>query len=504
MRLGAVGPKRRREPVAGDRRFGSERKHCEDRLGPTGPQLERRLVECRPERSKQLQCQPHVGSLARVANPGKQQSVNGASLLRYKGNKNGYHREQGRKASGKTFVPCRTAAPASQEARSDQTGRQNDRSSHGDTEPGFGPTSRGNEPKCQSSDSRGHDRGQPADNRLPRRRQCKGDQKTEQVEAAEESEDPHEFCFALTKRKVNAFSLPLGPAATVPELPANAGTRQEPQGMFSLMTLAPNVSDMAGGKTKSTSQQGPRLDKPKAKRARTSKEPNLVDRILAPYRWLVRWSIRIALALAVLMLLAVASFGVMNPPTTHTMWSEGRRLGEPVDYTWVDASAIAPVMLRSAVAAEDANFCLHWGFDVEAIQAAIEAGGTRGASTISQQVVKNVFLWQERSWVRKGFEAILTPIAEAMWSKRRILELYLNVAEFDEGVFGVQAAAVHYFGVDARDLTPLQAARLAAVLPSPKKRSASQPSDFVERRARSIRGGAETIRQDGRAACFQE
>ncbi len=274
--------------------------------------------------------------------------------------------------------------------------------------------------------------------------------------------------------------------------------------MFSWMAVAPNVPAMAGGKSKSTSQQGPRLDKPKSKRARKGKEPGIVDKILAPYRWLVKWSFRTALALIVLTLAIVTLFGVISPPTTHTMWSEGRRLGAPVDQVWVDASQIAPVMFRSAVAAEDANFCLHWGFDVEAIQAAIEAGGSRGASTISQQVVKNVFLWQQRSWFRKGMEAVLTPVAEAMWSKRRILELYLNVAEFDEGVFGVQAAAQHYFGVNARDLSAVQASRLAAVLPSPKKRSASNPSNFVERRARSIRAGAETINQDGRAACFQE
>ncbi len=269
------------------------------------------------------------------------------------------------------------------------------------------------------------------------------------------------------------------------------------------MAVAPNVPAMASGKPKDTSQQGPRLDKPKSKRARVAKEPGLVDKILAPYRWLLKWSVRAGLGLIALVLALVVLFGFVNPPTTHTMWSEGRRLGAPVDQVWVDADQIAPVMFRSAVAAEDANFCLHWGFDVAAIQAAIEAGGARGASTISQQVVKNVFLWQKRSWARKGMEAVLTPVSEAMWSKRRILELYLNVAEFDEGVFGVQAAAQHYFGVDARDLSALQAARLAAILPSPKTRSASRPSDFVERRARSIRGGAETINQDGRAACFQ-
>jgi monofunctional biosynthetic peptidoglycan transglycosylase len=154
------------------------------------------------------------------------------------------------------------------------------------------------------------------------------------------------------------------------------------------------------------------------------------------------------------------------------------------------------------VAAEDANFCNHWGFDMAAIRQAIEEGSNRGASTISQQVVKNVFLWHGRSYLRKAMEAVLTPAVELVWSKQRVLEVYLNVAEFDEGVFGVQAAAQHHFGVDAKDLTALQAARLAAVLPDPKGRSASEPSSFVRNRTRSIISGAETIAADGRSACF--
>jgi monofunctional biosynthetic peptidoglycan transglycosylase len=161
-------------------------------------------------------------------------------------------------------------------------------------------------------------------------------------------------------------------------------------------------------------------------------------------------------------------------------------------------------MARSVVAAEDANFCLHWGLDLDAIQRAIEEGGTRGGSTISQQVVKNVYLWHGRSYLRKVLEAVMTPAVEAVWSKRRIVEVYLNVAEFDEGVFGVEAAARHYFGVGPEELTAVQAARLAAILPAPKSRSASQPSDFVRERAAAIRDGAATILADGRAACFED
>ena len=194
--------------------------------------------------------------------------------------------------------------------------------------------------------------------------------------------------------------------------------------------------------------------------------------------------------------------GVLNPPTTPYMFREGGRLGG-VSHEWVDMEQIAPVMARSAVAAEDANFCLHWGLDVNAIRSAMAEGASRGGSTISQQVVKNVYLWQGRSWSRKALEAVWTPLTEAMWSKRRILELYLNMIEFDEGVFGVQAAARHYFGVDAADLTPVQAARLAAVLPNPKVRSASDPTASLRRRASSIMDGAATIAADGRADCFQ-
>jgi len=215
----------------------------------------------------------------------------------------------------------------------------------------------------------------------------------------------------------------------------------------------------------------------------------------------LRWIARGVLVFGFLTVLAVVFYAVINPPTNAYMFSEGRRLGG-VEQQWVDMADIAPVMARSAVAAEDANFCLHWGLDLAAIQAALD-NGSGGASTISQQVVKNVYLWHGRNWLRKALEAGITPLMEAIWSKRRVLEVYLNVAEFDEGVFGVGAAAQHYFGVDAADLTAVQAARLAAVLPDPKGRSASDPSARVRARAAQIVDGAATIAVDGRAACFE-
>lgn len=184
------------------------------------------------------------------------------------------------------------------------------------------------------------------------------------------------------------------------------------------------------------------------------------------------------------------------------MRAEAARLGG-IDRDWVAIADVSPHLPRALVAAEDANFCLHWGFDMDAIRSVIAEGGTRGASTLSQQTVKNVFLWQGRSWSRKALEAMLTPLVELVWPKRRILEVYLNVAEFGEGVFGAEAAARHHFGVPASALTLDQAARLAAVLPAPKARSPLADSAFLRRRAAAIADGAETIRRDGRAACFE-
>jgi monofunctional biosynthetic peptidoglycan transglycosylase len=224
-------------------------------------------------------------------------------------------------------------------------------------------------------------------------------------------------------------------------------------------------------------------------------KPPLLRRIRL---WLWRGLVGLAAFYGVLIVL----FSFVPPPINIYQAQEAWRLGG-IEKDWVGWDEIAPVMARSVVAAEDANFCLHWGFDMAAIREAIEEGGARGASTLSQQVVKNTFLWHGRSYLRKAMEAAITPVIELLWSKQRILEVYLNTAEFAEGVFGVQAAAQHHFGVDAADLSALQAARLAAVLPNPKDRSASEPSSFVRKRTRSILSGAETIDVDGRAGCFQ-
>jgi monofunctional glycosyltransferase len=240
--------------------------------------------------------------------------------------------------------------------------------------------------------------------------------------------------------------------------------------------------------------KGPPARKRRAKPAEALR-PTRLRRAL---KWAGRGLAAVAGFYAVLILL----FAFVPPPINFYQLGEAWRLGG-IDKDWVSWEEIAPVMGRSAVAAEDANFCNHWGFDMAAIRQAIEEGSNRGASTISQQVVKNVFLWHGRSYLRKAMEAVLTPVVELVWSKQRILEVYLNVAEFDEGVFGIQAAAQHHFDVDARDLNAQQAARLAAVLPNPKEWSPSKPTSFVKRRTRSITSGAETIAADGRSACFE-
>lgn len=244
--------------------------------------------------------------------------------------------------------------------------------------------------------------------------------------------------------------------------------------------------------------------KTRAKRAKPRKvTAGKVRRPFQPLRWIGFIVLRSTTIFILGVLALVLLYSVVNPQITHTIWSESRRLGS-VDRQWVPLEDIAPVMARSVVAAEDAKFCLHWGFDVEAIRAAMEQGGARGGSTISQQVVKNVFLWQGRSWIRKALEAVITPAVEAVWSKRRIIEVYLNVAEMGEGVFGVEAAAQHSFGIGPDALSPYQAALIAATLPSPRKRSAKNPSEALQKRANNIEDGAATIRADGRATCFED
>lgn len=177
--------------------------------------------------------------------------------------------------------------------------------------------------------------------------------------------------------------------------------------------------------------------------------------------------------------------------------------GEPIDLqrTWQPWNKISDNLKIAVIAGEDQKFAEHWGFDINAIQAAIlhnERGGSiRGASTLSQQVAKNLFLWSGRSYPRKALEAWFTVLIELLWSKERILEVYLNSVEWDEGVFGAQAAAQHHFGINASALSMQQASYLAAVLPNPRQWSASHPSSYVSRRAGWIRQQMRQLGGDG-------
>jgi monofunctional biosynthetic peptidoglycan transglycosylase len=177
-------------------------------------------------------------------------------------------------------------------------------------------------------------------------------------------------------------------------------------------------------------------------------------------------------------------------------------------HTWVPLGEIAPAMGVAVIAAEDQNFAEHFGFDWEAIEKALahneRSKRKRGASTLSQQTAKNLFLWESRSWVRKGFEAWFTLLLEVGWPKRRILEVYLNIVEFGDGIFGVEAASRAYFGKAAKRLSPAEAALLAAVLPNPHRFKAKSPSPYIlERQAwilnqMRLLGGEQVVKELGK------
>jgi monofunctional biosynthetic peptidoglycan transglycosylase len=196
----------------------------------------------------------------------------------------------------------------------------------------------------------------------------------------------------------------------------------------------------------------------------------------------------VAAALVAWLLLSVGAVLALRrwpPPVTAMMLEQPGPLRE-TRYEWRDRAQLAATAARAVIASEDQRFLAHHGFDFDQLQIAIDeyrAGDElRGASTITQQVAKNLFLWSGRSFVRKGLEAYFTVLLEAFWPKQRILEVYLNVAELGDGVFGVEAAARQYFGAHASALSAEQAALLAAVLPNPHKLHADKPSNYVRGR----------------------
>jgi monofunctional biosynthetic peptidoglycan transglycosylase len=179
--------------------------------------------------------------------------------------------------------------------------------------------------------------------------------------------------------------------------------------------------------------------------------------------------------------------------------------GRGFERTWVPMSQISPALVRAVIAAEDARFCEHNGFDFGAIQKAMAANESgkrlRGGSTISQQTAKNVFLWPSRDWVRKGLEAWFTVLIEVGWGKERIMEVYLNSIEWGPGVYGAEAAAQRNFHVHASQLTAAQAARLAAIVPKPLSWKAAKPGRYVQRRSGKITRNAAIVRREGLTGC---
>ena len=214
--------------------------------------------------------------------------------------------------------------------------------------------------------------------------------------------------------------------------------------------------------------------------------------------------IRIILGFILISVLWVLAYRFVPPPITATMVGDLVR-GRGVNKDWMGIDEIDRDMVRAAIAAEDSKFCSHDGFDFDAIEQAMQrnasCGRIRGGSTISQQTAKNAFLWQGGGYVRKGDEAWFTVLIEAMWPKRRIMEVYLNLAETGIGTYGVNAGSERYYGHDASAMSRTEAARIAAILPLPKKRGAIAPKGFTRRYGGSIAARIGVVARDGLDAC---
>ena len=238
----------------------------------------------------------------------------------------------------------------------------------------------------------------------------------------------------------------------------------------------------------------PTIPRYKRKRRRSG---SLVGRILG-------WIVKLIVAFFVITILWVLAYRFVNPPITATMIGDIVN-GRSAHKDWMPIGQIDRDMVRAAIAAEDSKFCSHNGFDFEAIEDAMKrnasGGRIRGGSTISQQTAKNAFLWQGGGYARKGVEAWFTFLIEHLWGKRRIMEVYLNLAETGIGTFGVNAGAERYYGHDASAMTPTEAARIAAILPLPKVRGAVAPKGFTRRYGNTIAARIPVVANGGFDAC---
>jgi len=219
---------------------------------------------------------------------------------------------------------------------------------------------------------------------------------------------------------------------------------------------------------------------------------------------LLRYAVYALLGFIGLSLLLVAFYRFVPVPYTLTMALDEHA----VTKDWTPLSRIDKAMVTAVIAAEDGKFCQHEGFDREAIEQALEenarGGRIRGGSTISQQTAKNVFLWQGGGWFRKGLEAWFTVLIEKLWTKRRIMEVYLNVAETGIGTYGVEAGAQRYFHHSAARMTRSEAARMAAALPLPKERPVASPTGWTRRYGNMINSRMGQVRRDGLDSCVYE
>ena len=222
-------------------------------------------------------------------------------------------------------------------------------------------------------------------------------------------------------------------------------------------------------------------------------------------RRLIGWIVKLIIALIVISILWVLAYRFINPPITVTMIGD-IVAGRGAHKEWMPIGEIDRDMVRASIAAEDSKFCTHHGFDFEAIEDAMKrnasGGRIRGGSTISQQTAKNAFLWQGGGYARKGVEAWFTFLVEHLWGKRRIMEVYLNLAETGIGTYGVNAGSQRYFGHDASAMSPTEAARIAAVLPLPKKRGAVAPKGFTRRYGNTIAARIPAVARDELDSCI--
>ncbi|MFC3580574.1 monofunctional biosynthetic peptidoglycan transglycosylase [Sphingomonas hylomeconis] len=222
-------------------------------------------------------------------------------------------------------------------------------------------------------------------------------------------------------------------------------------------------------------------------------------------RRLLGWIGKALLGFVIVTVLWVLLYRFVPPPITLTM--AGDMLGgHSVTKKWMPLSDIDPDMPRAAIAGEDGRFCTHHGFDFSAMANAAyrnaQGGRIRGGSTISQQTAKNAFLFQGGGYVRKALEAYFTVLIEALWGKRRIMEVYLNIAETGIGTYGVEAGSIRYFGHGAARLSPSEAGRIAAILPLPKKRAAKAPKGFTRRHGNTIARRVGVVRNDRLDGCL--